>query len=67
MLTIPKGTPIVFDAPRQAWFPDDGQSQLTAENPTKATLLKGVTFETRIGMRSAEIQFEIVERFQPVE
>lgn len=62
--TLEARNEVVFDFQRQAWFPGS-TADLSAEKPALARLNKPVTFETRTGMRSHEIDFEIVKRFHP--
>jgi hypothetical protein len=55
---------IVFDFKRQAWFPDDGKP-LDKNRTAKATLKADVRFETKIGIRSSDAEFQITDRFDP--
>lgn len=65
MLTQCKaGADLMFDFARQAWFPDVGMAELSAEFPARARLLSDVSFDATIGMRSSDIPFKVFERYE---
>lgn len=59
------GDAIVFDAGRQAWFPDVGLADLSPEFSARGELLADAKFEEAVGMRSAEIPFSVLDRYKP--
>ncbi len=62
---LPAGTMLLFDMAKQAYFPAGANPELSSTHPVLSRLRKAVRYEKTLGMRTGDIQFDLVERYSP--